>query len=683
MKRFSNSLAAKVTASVVFLLCGVMIFVCSAGISTLVQKSAYTIDEETYVQNDLRRVVQDHVYQVLWDQLYDTFSTTAPEELNVTIPELVRKEFGSDTNLRFAITDRTGSFYATNDTTDASWTPLVRSTDTLSYRYPTATTRYNFKNVEELDAFAMRTEQRNETSSTSLCEWEHTPLANGSYEVTATYYKLGTHELEITAGVLDDFAVSDQYSDAAHQSELLYSLRYAVIVGLVFAIALAIASLVAAICGAGRKNDVEGVYLCWLNKIPFDLLVLAVALPLAIFSGSLYDTFSTLSYLTAAWGLLYLLIMSFAARAKAGKWWENTLCYRLPNVLRRLAQPIRRGLAALSRHLPLAVKIGLLLAGVILFNFVLAASMATSAPLLWAVQTILLIPLAVVIFYNLYVLKKGSEAIAEGDLQHQISLKHLLPGFKGHGDSLNHISIGMQRAVEERLKSERMKTELITNVSHDIKTPLTSIINYIDLLKRPDNTPEETRQYLDVLERQSVRLKRLTEDVIEASKASTGAIAMNLEPTNLNVLLLQATGEYTERLQDCGLELVYSISRENPMIMADGKLLWRVFDNLLGNVKKYALAGTRVYIASRVSGQTATISFRNISREQLNITSDELFERFVRGDASRNTEGNGLGLSIARSLTELQQGTMDIQIDGDLFKVVLQFPILAEKAEGN
>ena len=245
--------------------------------------------------------------------------------------------------------------------------------------------------------------------------------------------------------------------------------------------------------------------------------------------------------------------------------------------------------------------------------------------------------------------------------------------FKKHGENLNNISLGMSRAVDERMKSERFKTELITNVSHDIKTPLTSIINYVDLLNREDLPDGTIKEYVGVLVRQSSRLKKLIDDLVEASKASTGNIVVNSTRTEIGVLLTQAAGEYEERLRSNELELIQNQPEEEVYIMADGRLLWRVFDNLMNNICKYSQPGTRVYLdLEKVNGEVV-ITFKNISRNPLNISSEELLERFVRGDSARSTEGSGLGLSIAKSLVELQGGKLDLAIDGDLFKVILKF----------
>lgn len=286
------------------------------------------------------------------------------------------------------------------------------------------------------------------------------------------------------------------------------------------------------------------------------------------------------------------------------------------------------------------------------------------------------IPLVIFVLLQMKELQNGSKRIADGDLSHPIDTSKLRWEFKKHGENLNSVSDSISLAVDEQLKSERFKTELITNVSHDIKTPLTSIINYVDLLKKEELTDETVQEYVDVLDRQSARLKKLIEDLMEASKASTGNLPVQLEECDIEVLLTQIIGEFEDKLAANELELIVDKPETPVKIKADGKHMWRVLDNLMNNACKYAQPHTRVYVSLTQEGQTATITFRNISKAALNIPSDELMERFVRGDSSRNTEGSGLGLSIAQSLTELMNGSMKLDIDGDLFKVTLKFHTL-------
>lgn len=273
-------------------------------------------------------------------------------------------------------------------------------------------------------------------------------------------------------------------------------------------------------------------------------------------------------------------------------------------------------------------------------------------------------------------IRTGTESIAAGNTDFTIETRGLPKSMEEQAVNLNNINVAVANAVTKQMRSEKLKTELITNVSHDIKTPLTSIINYIDLIKKENVSQQPLADYVDVLGRQADRLKKLVVDLVEASKASTGNITVNLATTGLKLLLNQAVGEYSEKAENAGLELATILPDEEIYILTDGRLLWRIFDNLLNNACKYSQPGTRVYITLEKKSGKAIITFKNISRTRLNISPDRLMERFVRGDTSRNTEGSGLGLNIAQSLTEILNGNISLHIDGDLFKVVLIFDVI-------
>ena len=270
-------------------------------------------------------------------------------------------------------------------------------------------------------------------------------------------------------------------------------------------------------------------------------------------------------------------------------------------------------------------------------------------------------------------LLEGAKRMRSGDLESKVDDKYLVGCFREFAGELNGLADVAMVAAQNQLKSERMKTELITNVSHDIKTPLTSIINYVDLLEKP-HTEEEQKAYVEVLSRQSQRLKKLIDDLMEMSKASTGNIQVDIGEIDAVEAVTQALGEFSDKLTAAGLTPVFHQSEENIMLLADGRLLWRAMSNVLSNAVKYALPGTRLYVDVSATQDKAIISFKNISGAQLNISAEELMERFVRGDSSRNTEGSGLGLNIAKSLMELQKGQLQLLVDGDLFKVTLVFP---------
>ncbi len=279
-------------------------------------------------------------------------------------------------------------------------------------------------------------------------------------------------------------------------------------------------------------------------------------------------------------------------------------------------------------------------------------------------------------------LKSGAKRIENGDLDTKINTDYMFFDFKQFGDSLNQIDRGLEIAMSDKLKSERLKTTLITNVSHDIKTPLTSIINYVDLIKKEDIENEKVQEYLEVLDRQSQKLKNLILDLVDASKISTGNIEVSLEQIEINTLLQQIDGEYTERFSEKGLTLIIEHPTRRYLATADGRYIYRVFDNLLTNMINYSLEGTRAYIKVELLNNEVAITFKNTSKDQLNITADELKERFVRGDSSRNTEGNGLGLSIAESLCTAQDGKLDLSIDADLFTAIVSFKGYFESTDG-
>lgn len=436
---------------------------------------------------------------------------------------------------------------------------------------------------------------------------------------------------------------------------------------------------------AGRRPGREEAVAGWQEKLPFDLYVLlllgggGVLVVAAVESAEQrLDRFDpiALALLLAFAALAYALFLAFwmtlCARVKLGKWWENTVCYWLLRLCRRFLRwcwrTIRRICAALAgfvHALPLVWRtaVGCCAVSVLLIAF---ESNHTAGPLL---VTLLVLSVAACLFsMQLRRLQRGGEALAAGDLTSQVDTSRMYFDLRRHGENLNAISRGMSIAVEQKLKSERLKTELITNVSHDIKTPLTSIVNYVDLLQR-EHTPEQEKEYLAVLDRQAHKLKKLTVDLVEMSKASTGNIPCHIARRSVRELIDQTVGEYAERLALAQLEPVVTLPDEELYCLCDGALLWRVLDNLFSNACKYACAGTRLYIGAKRIGDTVEFSFKNISRDALNIDPDELMERFVRGDSSRTTEGSGLGLNIAKSLVELQKGTFSLVIDGDLFKV--------------
>ena len=480
-----------------------------------------------------------------------------------------------------------------------------------------------------------------------------------------SYSEPGDVVVQATVKAYADPVLLSQYS--AFDRQLIHfvtSMRYAVYPIAFFSFIAGIAAFIALMCVAGKRPGTEEVVLGPVGKVPFDLLAgvtLFITMSLFLLSGAtgrqlaeaLIFGFAFFVFLNAMLGLC----MSFAARVKLHVLWKGTLIYKIFHL-------IIKGILAI----PLIWRTVVILAAVSFVELIIIAGSGAEPEVLvigWFLEKLVAYPFILYIAFMLRKLKNAGDKIAQGDISYRVGTKGLWGDFKKHAVNLNAVSDSVTIAVEDRLKSERMKTELITNVSHDIKTPLTSIINYAQLMGTTDPSDPKMSEYSEVVVRQSEKLKRLIEDLVEASKASTG---------NLEIV------EFKEKLDSCGLSLVTNAPDGKVMIMADGRRMMRIYDNLMNNICKYSMPGTRVYLTLEVINGYAVTTFKNTSNTELNISPDELVERFVRGDSSRNTEGNGLGLSIAQSMTELQGGSFKIDIDGDLFKVSLSFPVLTQQA---
>ena len=422
------------------------------------------------------------------------------------------------------------------------------------------------------------------------------------------------------------------------------------------------------LCLAGHRDDSDDIILNQIDNIPLEIYLALVSLVSFILVNIIviiYDQVRDWSFflfsfpILILFGLVFLsLSLTLATRYKAKVLIKNTLVYK-----------------TIRFFIDLLINVRLLSQVIILFS--VYGFLIILLPEFWILTTFIYVLILFVVMaravLQLERLFESGKRLAEGDLDYQIDTRNMNWKFKQHAQNLNHIRLGISRAVENEMKSERMKTELITNVSHDIKTPLTSIINYVDLLKKEDLNNKMALEYIEVLDRQSKRLKKMTEDLVEASKASSGNIPVVLERLNIVEFLDQAIGEYAEIFQSKGLSVVVNSNNQKLYISADGKLLWRVFDNLFTNINKYAQVETRIYVDINEINDKVTLTIKNISSEPLNISADELLERFVRGDSSRTTEGSGLGLSITRSLLELQRAQFMLDIDGDMFKAKITF----------
>ena len=509
------------------------------------------------------------------------------------------------------------------------------------------------------------------------------------YTGEVVFFEESEHVHDITIYIAKDMQKNDIFSVSLKLIELGFKLKYSIIFILLISAVLLIVFWCYSFCAAGRNSG--GIIKCnFIDKIPFDFIT-ALVVGAAILSILIMDSISMMNlpeflavfFLVGSLdyfiGILYLL--SLATRIKTKTIFKNTLLYFVINYLFKKFKKVEKWFVFVFSNLNLIYKTIIVLIGIlameslsliIIFNTYYNRS--ETAVIIFIIFNIIFSVFSLYLAIILQKIKQSGEKIAGGNLEEKIDTTYMIGDFKSFAESLNNINEGLSVAVEEKMKSERFKTELITNVSHDIKTPITSIINYVDLIKKEECENEKIANYIEVLDRQSGKLKKLVEDLVEASKASTGNITVNFMPCDVSVLLNQAVGEFEDKLNSANISPVLNIPEYPVVIRADGRLLWRIFDNLLNNVCKYALSGSRVYLDLKTENDNATIIFRNISKYSLNISSDELMERFVRGDTSRNTEGSGLGLSIAKSLIELQNGTMDLNIDGDLFKVTITIP---------
>ena len=440
--------------------------------------------------------------------------------------------------------------------------------------------------------------------------------------------------------------------------------------------------LIYLIYSVGHSKGKEGMTLTWIDKIPLEILAVAYFF---IFFIEILVMASCVVILTVDVNLsLMLIIMSgyFTAlnalyiagtllkRIKSNTFITNTIFYRFFKWLGRKLTNFKN---AIFTNLKLGRKIGIYFVGIVLVSALLIGVFREFGILLDIVFWIWCYYKIMKEVNKFKEIHDATEKIYKGDTNIKIDESLYTGLLKELAIYINDIAGGFTNAVNESIKSERMKTELITNVSHDIKTPLTSIINYVDLLKQEDIKDEKAKEYIEVLDNKSQRLKKLIEDLVEASKASSGNIKITKEVLNVNELLNQITGEFEDKFEKRGLKTISKLPEEKVFIKADSRYLYRVLENVYSNVAKYAEENSRVYVDCVIENNEVAIYVKNISKDELNISADELMQRFVRGDKSRNTEGSGLGLSIAKSLTELQDGTFNIYLDGDLFKVAIKF----------
>lgn len=483
---------------------------------------------------------------------------------------------------------------------------------------------------------------------------------------------------EVYAAVLEPLKPGDVFYDQFMEFAENKSLANYVLIILVASLVLMISAFIYLVIVTGRREQ-EGETTSFVDGIYTDVfsLLVFIAAVISVFMVAQLSFHDPVQLILVALvfgidvliGLSYLL--SIIRRIKSRQIIKNTLVYKLFDMC-------FNGKSFKAWTL-------LLLLGYGAVNGILFAIAANYGAGFVGIFIFLIIPFNIAAIYfsaralvSLEQIMRAVKEVSTGNIDYVLDKSQISVAFSGFAGDIQSIQGGLKNAVAEAVKGERMKTDLIANVSHDLKTPLTSVINYVDLLKQEDLNNESAKQYLSVLDEKSARLKQLIEDLIEASKASSGNLAVSADKIDLHELVRQACGEYEEKVQQAELD-IHINAEEKTSISADGKYMWRIVENLLSNVVKYSLPHSRVYINVGRNEQYGLLVIKNISANPLDIPPEQLTERFVRGDASRTTEGSGLGLSIAQSLTSIQGGRFKIEIDGDLFKVIVEVPLWQER----
>ncbi len=524
--------------------------------------------------------------------------------------------------------------------------------------------------------------------------WEYgdkSALDNSIYVYNYTEQVSGTtYTCNIALGY--NLRKDDNFRSIYKLQSFMYAMRYAVYVIAVISLICWIFLYVILLKNAGYAKGSDKPRQIFECYIPFEInlgvMFFAGIITLYVI-GNVFN-FSLDSILISVAAIVFLEIVfiiwsiCLAIRIKTGFIWKTMILRYIIIGIGKIFKLIGKGFKALFKNMPFIWQAVLGLAALAVLFLVSAAlighyGILTTTDLVGWIMFLVLI--VCVLVFGVWIaigyrkLERKTSRLANGDISGDVDTRFMLPLFVKQAEDLKIISGGIVISNEKRLASERTQTALITNVSHDIKTPLTSIINYSDLISKEKSDNEKITEYAEVVGRQSTRLKRLLEDLIEVSKAQSGALEVNLQACEVSTLINQAAGEFEEKLNECNLELITKGTEKGIMIMADPRRMWRVFDNLLGNICKYAQPGTRVYLNVEENNGKCNIVFKNTSSRELDMSPEELMARFVRGDKSREgAEGNGLGLSIASNLVQLQKGNMEISIDGDLFKVTLEFP---------
>ena len=528
------------------------------------------------------------------------------------------------------------------------------------------------KNSDYLDVNYHYIIRMNNKTYTDITDINSVSLINaisyGSHDMWPYTNSSNTIDIYVENYINNELIHSGELYDA-NQLFIKFNTNFKFLASILFIVLIVTIILSAFILATAGFKEKTKLYISTFDKIYIEIPILGWMFLfelIGFFSyGSKYQTKLLLSF-SLLFIILFLgifIVESFISRIRNKTLTKSTIIGKSFVILKKLLKQI---VVDVSSKVIAGTIIAIFIFSEVILLFFLYPDIEF-ALLLWTLVKVIEYILLMHFYSNVCILRNSAKEIHEGSLDVNINTTQMYGITKETAIYMNEIFEGFDKAIDEKLKSEQLKTELITNVSHDLKTPLTSIINYVDLMKKEEFNNPKLKEYLEIIDKQSMRLKRLTEDVVEASKAATGNIKAELTTINIREIMEQALGEYETKLISKNLDVIFTASDNTYNALADGRLLWRVIDNLLSNVYKYALEGTRLYIDVDETENNVIISVKNISKYQLNISSEELKQRFVRGDASRSTSGNGLGLSIAESLMTIQNGELKLDINGDLF----------------
>lgn len=557
----------------------------------------------------------------------------------------------------------------------------TRLSDTVNFEYiiKNTGTGESITNTTGEDAASLI---KNRSCTAYINQWEST--SNFSWYNEEIKQMLSGTPYEVYAAVTEPLKPGDVFYDGFVKYNKVKTIQLYIVILFITCTILTIAAFIYLVCVAGRREKGGEIVLSFVDRAYTDahtlLVFIAAVMSVGIVNEILHDDNIVALVLAAivlcidvTIGLNYIL--SMIRQIKNRQIIKNSFMFKIYSSLKAFIK-----LCFNERVFKVWILVLLLIYGMAngVFIFIATKTGLPGLLLVIAFNTAALY-FAAKALLSLTQIMNAVKEISTGNLDYPLDNSKMSVAFAGFVEDIQSIQVGLKKAVAEAVKGERMKTDLITNVSHDLKTPLTSIVNYVDLLKKEDLNNEKAGEYVNILEEKSARLKQLIEDLVEASKASSGNIAVKAEKVDLHELVLQACGEYEEKIKGAELDIRINAREKKILVCADGKHMWRIVENLLSNVLKYSMGHSRVYINIEKSGLYGVLTIKNMSAFPLNISPKQLTERFVRGDASRTTEGSGLGLSIAQSLTNIQGGRFNIDIDGDLFKVIVEIPLWLEK----